>query len=102
MAKKIDYASLYTLRADGRYMGYYRDQNGKRKCAYEKDVSAARKNVFFPLFIFKILLTDHRMLTHNAADHAQKALGEVAGVKAALAAVFAAAQRLRVQHHLHL
>lgn len=27
--KKIDYASLYTLRPDGRYQGYYRDSKGR-------------------------------------------------------------------------
>lgn len=37
MAKKSDYAALYTLRADGRYMGYYRDHTGKRHAAYDKD-----------------------------------------------------------------
>ena len=37
MAKKIDYASLYTLRADGRYMGYWRDANGQRHAAYDRD-----------------------------------------------------------------
>lgn len=37
MAKKIDYASLYTLRADGRYMGWYRDADGKRRAVYDRD-----------------------------------------------------------------
>ena len=36
-AKKIDYAALYTLRADGRYMGYWRDASGKRHAAYDRD-----------------------------------------------------------------
>ena len=30
MAKKPDYAALFTLRADGRYMGYWKDRAGKR------------------------------------------------------------------------
>lgn len=37
MAKKIDYASMFTLRKDGRYQGYYKDENGKRKAAYDRD-----------------------------------------------------------------
>lgn len=37
MAKKIDYASLFTLRADGRYQGYYRGPDGKRRAVYDRD-----------------------------------------------------------------
>lgn len=37
MVKKIDYAALFTLRADGRYMGYWRDANGQRHAAYDRD-----------------------------------------------------------------
>ena len=37
MAKKIDYSALYTLRKDGRYMGYYRDPDGKRRAVYDRD-----------------------------------------------------------------
>ncbi len=37
MAKKIDYASLYTLRPDGRYQGYWRDEFGKRHIVCDKD-----------------------------------------------------------------
>lgn len=40
MAKKIDYASLYTLRKDGRYMGYWKDQAGKRHAVYNRDPEA--------------------------------------------------------------
>ncbi len=40
MAKKIDYASLYTLRSDGRYQGYYRDETGKRHVVCDKDPEA--------------------------------------------------------------
>lgn len=40
MAKRIDYAALYTLRADGRYMGYYRDAEGKRHAVYDRDPAA--------------------------------------------------------------
>lgn len=36
MAKKIDYSSMYTLRADGRYMGYWRDERG-RHAIYDRD-----------------------------------------------------------------
>ena len=37
MAKKIDYASMYTLKADGRYQGYYRDEYGKRHAVCDRD-----------------------------------------------------------------
>ena len=37
MPKKVVYASLYTLRADGRYQGYYRDAAGKRHVVYDRD-----------------------------------------------------------------
>lgn len=40
MARKIDYASLYTLRKDGRYQGYYRDETGKRRAVYDRDPEA--------------------------------------------------------------
>lgn len=36
MAKKINYASLYTLRKDGRYVGSYTDDNG-RHFVYDRD-----------------------------------------------------------------
>lgn len=37
--KKIDYASLFTLRKDGRYMGYYHDDKG-RHAVYARDPEA--------------------------------------------------------------
>lgn len=37
MAKRIDYAKMYTLRKDGRYQGYYRDRDGKRHAVYDRD-----------------------------------------------------------------
>ena len=37
MAKKLDYAFLYTLRKDGRYMGYYKGKDGKRHAIYDRD-----------------------------------------------------------------
>ena len=37
MAKRINYAALYTLRSDGRYQGWYRDRDGKRHAAYDRD-----------------------------------------------------------------
>lgn len=37
MAKKINYASMFTLRADGRYMGTYTDAYGKRHSVYDRD-----------------------------------------------------------------
>lgn len=36
MAKKINYASMFTLRKDGRYMGRYTDSTG-RHCIYDRD-----------------------------------------------------------------
>lgn len=40
MAKKIDYASLYTLRSDGRYQGYWHDAAGKRHALCDRDPEA--------------------------------------------------------------
>lgn len=37
MAKKIDYASLFTLRKDGRYQGYYKGADGKRHVVCDRD-----------------------------------------------------------------
>lgn len=37
MAKKIDYTSMYTLRKDGRYQGYWRDTNGIRHALCDRD-----------------------------------------------------------------
>ena len=37
MPKKPDYASMFTLRADGLYMGYWRDAQKKRHAAYDRD-----------------------------------------------------------------
>lgn len=37
MTKKLDYASLYTLRSDGRYQSWYRDADGKRHAVYDRD-----------------------------------------------------------------
>lgn len=34
---RIDYRKLYTLRSDGRYMGYWHDQKGVRHAIYDKD-----------------------------------------------------------------
>ena len=33
----INYAKLYTLRKDGRFMGFYRDESGRRKAIYDRD-----------------------------------------------------------------
>lgn len=37
MPRKSKYASLYTLRKDGRYQGSYYDENGVRKYVYDRD-----------------------------------------------------------------
>ena len=37
MAKKIDYASMFTLRSDGRYQGYWHDTSGKRHTICDRD-----------------------------------------------------------------
>ena len=34
---KIDYGKIFTLRADGRYQGYWRDANGKRHALCDRD-----------------------------------------------------------------
>lgn len=35
--KKINYASMFTLRKDGRYQGYWRDEKGKRHALCDRD-----------------------------------------------------------------
>lgn len=35
--KKIDYASMFTLRKDGRYMATWTDDDGQRRCLYDRD-----------------------------------------------------------------
>ena len=40
MKKKIDYASMFTLRKDGRYMATYTDACGIRKYIYDRDPEA--------------------------------------------------------------
>lgn len=37
MAKKINYAALFTLRSDGRYTASYTDDDGKRHFLYDRD-----------------------------------------------------------------
>lgn len=37
MAKKINYAKMYTLRSDGRYQGYWHDENGNRHTVCDRD-----------------------------------------------------------------
>lgn len=43
--KKKDYEKLYTLRSDGRYQGYYRDENGKRHAVCDRDPEALHRRV---------------------------------------------------------
>lgn len=45
MAKKIDYAALYTLRTDGRYMGYWHDADGARHAIYDRDPAALYRKI---------------------------------------------------------
>ena len=45
MAKKIDYASMYTLRSDGRYMGYWHDTDGRRHAIYDRDPEALHRKI---------------------------------------------------------
>lgn len=35
--KTLDFASMFTLRKDGRYQGSYLDGNGQRKYVYDRD-----------------------------------------------------------------
>ena len=37
MAKKINYAAMFTLRKDGLYMGHWKDGDGKRHSIYDRD-----------------------------------------------------------------
>ena len=37
MAKKINYADMFTLRKDGLYMARYTDQTGVRRCLYDRN-----------------------------------------------------------------
>lgn len=37
MAKRINYADMFTLRKDGRYVGTYTDKDGNRKYVYDRD-----------------------------------------------------------------
>lgn len=43
--KKIDYASLFTLRKDGRYMGYWRDKKDVRHAIYDRDPETLYKKI---------------------------------------------------------
>lgn len=45
MAKKINYASMYTLRSDGRYQGYWHDSTGKRHTICDKDAEALYRKI---------------------------------------------------------
>lgn len=45
MAKKIDYAALFTLRKDGRYCGTYVDERGKRHYVYGRDPEALYRRI---------------------------------------------------------
>lgn len=40
MAKKINYAAMFTLRKDGRYQGSYTDPDGRRRYVYDRDPEA--------------------------------------------------------------
>lgn len=43
--KKLDYAALFTLRKDGRYMWRYTDEDGKRHAVYDRDPEALHKKM---------------------------------------------------------
>lgn len=43
--KKPDYAALYTLRSDGRYMGYWHDKAGKRHAIYDRDPGTLHRKI---------------------------------------------------------
>lgn len=45
MAKRIDYASMFTLRKDGRYMGYWHDAGGVRHAIYARDAEALYRKI---------------------------------------------------------
>lgn len=58
MAKKIDYASLYTKRKDGIFVGTYIDENGKRKYVYSKDPEILWHKLNDPKPEKKVLFSD--------------------------------------------
>lgn len=45
MARKINYAEMFTLRKDGRYMARFEDCNGNKRCLYDRDPQALYKKV---------------------------------------------------------
>jgi len=57
MPKKIDYASMFTLRADGRYMGYWHDSAG-RHAIYDKDPERLYNKITDKETISRILFRD--------------------------------------------
>lgn len=48
MPKKINYAALFTLRSDGRYMTYIRTRDGKRRAVYDRDPQRLYERVTAP------------------------------------------------------
>ncbi len=67
MPKKPDYASMYTLRKDGRYQGYYRDENGNRKAVYDKDPEKLWQKLNAPKETKPILFRDIAEAWHDEA-----------------------------------
>lgn len=45
MAKKINYAALFTLRGDGRYMGFWHEPDGRRHAVYDRDPEALYRKI---------------------------------------------------------
>lgn len=43
--KKLDYATLFTLRSDGRYQGSYKDSSGNRCYVYDRDPEKLYKKI---------------------------------------------------------
>ena len=66
MAKKLNYAAMFTLRSDGRYMASYM-VNGKRKYLYDKDPEALYRKLNAPQEEKPILFRDIALAWQNDA-----------------------------------
>ena len=114
MAKKINYADLYTLRKDGRYMGYYRDADGKRHAVYDLDPEQLHRKLQEkeappPALTFRELASiwedrafeSYRAGTRSsyasALRRAQDELGDLPAAEVGTPEIFAHLERLRLQ-----
>ena len=115
MAKKIDYASLYTLRKDGRFMGYYRDADGKRRAVYDRDPAELHRKLqelearppqeltfgdlaeLWEERTWGSYRDGTRSAYASALRRAQEELGDVPAAEVGTPEIFAHLERLRLQ-----